>query len=76
MANTPEEFPVFTKLDMRQLALLRAKFMAYLKDFEINCGITDIFTSIPAMMEIYERIEKRRIYFHIFYNRYKIGELN
>jgi len=75
MANTPEEFPVFTKLDKRQTTLLRSKFKAYLKDFELNCGITNINTSDPVMIEIYERIEKRRIYFHIFYNC-KMGELN
>jgi hypothetical protein len=28
------------------------------------------------MLEIYERIEKRRVYFHIFYNGCKMGELN
>lgn len=76
MANIPEDFPVFTKLDMRQTALLHSKFKVYLKDFETNFGITDIYTSISVLMEIYERIEKRRIYFHIFYNKCKMGELN
>ena len=76
MANIPEEFPVFTKLDKRQITLLRSRFMVYLKDFEVNCGITNIFTSTPVMMEIYERIEKRRVYFHVFYNKCKMGELN
>jgi len=75
MANTPEEFPVFSKLDERQTALLRSRFKVYLQDFEINCGIHDICTSDSVMIEIYERIEKRRIYFHIFYNC-KMGELN
>jgi len=75
MANTPEEFPVFTKLDERQIALLRSRFKAYLNDFELNCGIANTITSDSVMMEIYERIEKRRIYFHIFYNC-KMGELN
>ena len=75
MANTPEEFPVFSKLDERQTALLRSRFKVYLQDFELNCGIHDICTSDSVMIEIYERIEKRRIYFHIFYNC-KMGELN
>jgi len=75
MANTPAEFPVFTKLDERQTALLRSKFKAYLNNFEQNCNITNIVTSDSVMMEIYERIEKRRIYFHIFYDC-KMGELN
>jgi len=76
VANIPEEFPVFTKLDKRQTALLRSRFKVYLKDFEVNCGITNIQTSNPVMLEIYERIEKRRVYFHIFYNGCKMGELN
>ena len=76
MANTSDEFPVFSKLSERQIALLRSKFMLYLKNFEVHCGITDIYTSSAVMTEIYERIEKRRIYFHIFYNRCKMGELN
>jgi len=76
MANIPEEFPVFSKLDKRQTTVLRSRFKVYLKDFEANCGISNIFTSNPAMIEIYERIEKRRIYFHIFYNGCKMGELN
>jgi hypothetical protein len=50
MANTPVEFPVFTKLDKRQIALLRSRLMVYLKDFEINCGITDIITSDLIML--------------------------
>jgi hypothetical protein len=76
VANIPEEFPLFTKLDKRQTTLLRSRFKVYLKGFEANCGITDIYTSNPAMLEIYERIEKRRVYFHIFYNGCKMGELN
>jgi len=76
MANTPEEFPVFTKLDKRQTAVLRSRFKVYLKGFETSCGISDIYTSNTVMIEIYERIEKRRIYFHIFYDKCKMGELN
>ena len=75
MANTPEEFPIFTKLNKRQITLLRSKFNHYLKDFEVNFGIADIDTSDSAIIEIWERIEKRRVYFHIFYNC-KMGEIN
>jgi hypothetical protein len=75
MANTPEEFPTFTKLDKRQATLLCAKFTFYLKDFEINHGLAGIKLDSSVMMEVCERIEKRRIYFHIFYGC-KMGELN
>ena len=75
MANTPEEFPVFTKLDMRQITLLNSKFKLYLKNFEEVQGITNILISPSVMIEICERIEKRRVYFHVFYDC-KMGELN
>ena len=76
MANAPEEFPVFTKLDVRQAALLSSKFKFYLQDFESAYGITDIVYADSVIVEICERIEKRRIYFHIFYNKCKMGEIN
>ncbi len=75
MANTPEEFPVFTKLDMRQITLLNSKFKLYLKNIEEVQGITNILISPSVMIEICERIEKRRVYFHVFYDC-KMGELN
>jgi len=75
MANSPEEFPVFTKLDKRQVTLLCSKFKFYLKDFEITQEITNIEPEQSVLIEICERIEKRRVYFHIFYNC-KMGELN
>jgi hypothetical protein len=76
MANTPDEFPIFTKLDSRQITLLCSKFKFYLKDFEFNYGIDNIVTNDSVMVEICERIEKRRVYFHIFYNKCRMGELN
>jgi len=75
MANSPNEFPVFTKLDKRQASLLFSKFKYYLKDFEITQEISNIEQEQAVLLEICERIEKRRIYFHIFYNC-KMGELN
>jgi hypothetical protein len=75
VANTPEEFPIFTKLDKRQVTLLSSKFKFYLTDFEETQGISNIVINPSVMIEICERIEKRRIYFHIFYNC-KMGELN
>ena len=76
MANTPDEFPEFTKLDVRQAALLNSKFKFYLQDFESSYGITNISYADSVLVEICERIEKRRIYFHIFYNKCKMGEIN
>jgi hypothetical protein len=75
MPNTPEEFPVFTKLDKRRATLLLSKFKFYLQDFEATQGLAGIKSDNTVMVEICERIEKRRVYFHIFYNC-KMGELN
>jgi hypothetical protein len=74
-ANTPEEFPVFSKLDLRQVTVLCAKFKFYVGDYGETQGLSDIVVDQSIMIEICERIEKRRIYFHIFYDR-KMGELN
>jgi len=76
MANTIDKFPVFSKLDLRQLTVLNSKFKFYLNDFESNYGIIDIITDTSVVSEICDRIEKRRIYFHVFYNGCKMGELN
>jgi len=76
MANTPEEFPIFTKLDQRQLIVMLAKLKFYLKDFEVNYGLSDINGDLSVFNEICDRIEKRRVYFHIYYNKCKMGELN
>jgi hypothetical protein len=75
MPNTPEAFPVYTKLDQRQFAVLLARIKVYMKDFSENNAINDIITTEDVLIEICDRIEKRRIYFHIFYNC-KMGELN
>jgi len=76
MANEPKNFPSFTKLSLRQLTVLGAKFKFYLKDFEFNFGISNIYFDPSVLIEICDRIEKRRVYFHVFYNRCKMGELN
>jgi len=41
---------------------------------QINHG--KIGTSMEIMYEIIERIEKRRVYFHVYHNGCKMGELN
>lgn len=75
MANTPEEFPEYTKLDKRQVTLMCAKFKLYLGDFQESQGLFGIKHDNAVLTEICDRIEKRRIYFYIFYNKCKMGEL-
>ena len=76
MANTPDEFPIFTNLDERQLIVLCSKMKVYLNDFGINHGISGIYPDPSVLIKICDRIEKRRVYFHIYYNKRRMGELN
>jgi hypothetical protein len=76
MANKPEEFPVFSKLDDTMARELLVKLNLYLNDFTRSTGIAGITTHEITLIEIFERVEKRSVYFHIFYNGCKMGELN
>ena len=76
MANKPEEFPLFTKLDDSMIASLLEKLNRYLSGFSSNTGIYGITAFENTVLEIFERIEKRRVYFHIYYDGCKMGELN
>jgi len=76
MTNRPEEFPVFTKLDNNMARELLVKLNLYLYNFSQSTGIENIIVHEDTLLEIFDRIEKRRIYFHIFYNGCKMGELN
>jgi len=42
----------------------------------LGIDTTEIIRSDDVLLEIIERIEKRRIYFHIFYEGCEMGELN
>ena len=77
MANKPEEFPIFTSLDKKTVKNMLAKMSNYLNNISyiIQFDYRKIDTSMD-IIEIIERIEKRRIYFHIYYNGCKMGELN
>ena len=78
MANKVDEFPIFTTLDKIAIQSLLAKMTSYLHNISDIIKIEDqkIDTSMTIMYEIIERIEKRRIYFHIFHNGCRMGELN
>ena len=75
MPNKPEDFPIFTKLDAEQIRLLSSKLHLYLYDFERDSGINNVIKDGDTLVEIFDRIEKRRVYFHIFHN-IKMGEIN
>ena len=69
MANKPEEFPIFTSLDKKTIQDMLLKISNYLHNVSdiIKIDHKEIDTSMDIMYEIIERIEKRRIYFHIYY---------
>jgi len=76
MANEPKDFPTFTKLDKQQLTDLCGKIRFYIKDFESKFGIPNIYSDSSVLIEICDRIARRRVYFHVFHNSCKMGELN
>jgi hypothetical protein len=78
MANRIDEFPIFTPLDKMTIQNMLAKTAIYLYNISdiIKIDHKKIDTSMDTMYEIIERIEKRRIYFHVYYNGCKRGEVN
>jgi hypothetical protein len=51
------------------------KLNRYLSNFPASHGIDDITANMNIIYEIAERVEKRRVYFHIFYD-VNMSELN
>ncbi len=78
MANKPDEFPQFTHLDKSTIQQMATKIVGYLQNLSgvLKINTTEIILSEDILIEIIERVEKRRIYFHIFYDGCKMGELN
>jgi hypothetical protein len=75
MPNKPEEFPVFTPISMEMAKSTVEKLNRYLSQFPTSHGIDDITADMNIIYEIAERVEKRRVYFHIFYD-VNMNELN
>jgi len=79
MASKPEEFEVFTQPDAVTMRRLMDKIPQYLQNIATVLGIespTEIIVSQEILYEILTRVEKRRVYFHIYYNKLKMGERN
>jgi len=78
MANKPKDFPIFSPIDKTTIDRMTAKIARLLENLSAVLGIatSDIFTSEDVLIEIIERVEKRRVYFHIYYDGCKMGELN
>jgi hypothetical protein len=78
MANKPEEFPIFTPLDDKTVWDRLAKISNYLHNVSdiVKIDHEKIDAAKNIMYEIVERIEKRRVYFHIYHDGCEMGELN
>jgi hypothetical protein len=76
--SKPEDFPVFGSLDRQTVQRMFRKVEGYLRNLSdvLKFDTSKISLSIQVMIEIIERVEKRRVYFHIFYEGCKMGELN
>ena len=70
MSNKPDDFPVFSCIDKNTIDKMIIKVKKLLGNLSsvLNIDTTEITGSADVLIEIFERIEKRRIYFHIFYN--------
>ena len=77
-ANKITDFPVFSHVDKNTLDRMAVKMVKLLGNLSSVLGIetSEIIRSEGVLIEIIERVEKRRVYFHIFYNGCEMGELN
>ncbi|MDR1129320.1 MAG: hypothetical protein LBL20_08420 [Treponema sp.] len=76
--SKPEDFPIFGSLDKQTLKRMLHQLEGYLRNLSdvLKFDTSTIEISMQVMLEIIERVEKRRVYFHVFYNGCKMGELN
>jgi hypothetical protein len=78
MANKPADFPVFSHIDKSTIESMVTKIVKLLGNLSTVLGIdtAEIIKSEDVLIDIIERVEKRRIYFHVFYDGCEMGELN
>ncbi|MDR0868807.1 MAG: hypothetical protein LBP75_10120 [Planctomycetota bacterium] len=75
MPIQPEDFPLFSGLDAATARAGLRKLETYLHDFLAANDIVEWFADPVCLLRIVERVEKRRVYFHIFHDM-QMGELN
>lgn len=80
MANKPGEFPIFTPIDSSVIKTWMNKMKYYMHNVVAAVigieKLSDIQFSRKTMYEIFNRIEKRRVYFHIYHKGMKMGEIH
>jgi len=78
MPNRPEDFQEFEPLNESEMEKLSNSFNSMIKICVERLGIesSKLSVSRPVIYDIIDRVEKRRVYFHIFHNKTKMGERN
>jgi hypothetical protein len=75
MANKPADFPVFTELSEQEIQARIEKLASCLGDIPAMLELPDLQVDAKCIAQIIDKVEKRRIYFHIFHNGMEMGEL-
>jgi len=76
-SNNTDDFPIFSGIDRSTANGMLAKLLKRLGNFlSVLEGFGEINCSPDVMLDIFDRIEKRRVYFHVFYKGCRMGELN
>jgi len=79
IANKPEDFPIYSHPDNAKMERLMSKVPQFLHNIAAVLQIknpSELQVCQETMYEILTRVEKRRVYFHIYYNGKKMGERN
>ena len=73
-----KDFPVFGSLDRSVFEQMLHKLEGKLRNLSdvLKIDTSEIVISMRVILEVIERVEKRRVYFHVFYDGCKMGELN
>jgi hypothetical protein len=76
--SRPEDFPIFGSLDRQVVERMFHKLKRHLWNLSavLKFDTSEIFIEKQVFLEIIEQVEKRRVYFHVFYDGCKMGELN
>lgn len=78
-ANKPEDFPIYSQPDPATMKRLMDKIPQFLQNIAAVLQIknpNEILVCQETLYEILTRVEKRRVYFHIYYDGIKMGERN
>ena len=76
MPYKPKDFPLFSSIPDSEMKQMIKKMSTYFKGLDTFIFVKDLQVTNEILTEIIERIEKRRVYFHIFYDGCEMGELN